>query len=67
MLKYHFHYCNIGPTDYREASASLMYVLDFLYNYLLHGQCVEEAHRIASYHPDDRKQFHLYKAQAHSA
>ncbi len=53
----------IGPTDYPEGSASLMYVLDFLYNYLLHGQHVEEAHRKAANHSDDRKQFKLYPAK----
>ena len=53
----------IGPTEYPEGSASLMYVLDFLYTYLLHGQRVEEAHGKASNHSDDRKQFKLYQAK----
>ncbi len=51
----------IGPKGYPEGAASLMYVLDFLYNYLQNGQDVEEAHQIASNHLDDRKQFQLYQ------
>ena len=43
-----------------------MYVLDFLYNYLLKGQYVEEAHEKASNYSDDRKQFKLYPAKSYS-
>jgi hypothetical protein len=53
----------IGPTAYPEGSASLMYVLDFLYTYPLNGQHVEEAHGKASNYSDDRKQFKLYPAK----
>ena len=52
----------IGPTDYPNGSASLMYILDFLYNRVHHHRDVEEAHRIASNHDDDRQQFKLYTA-----
>lgn len=51
----------IGPTGYPEGSASLMYSLDFLYNYLLDSQHVEVAHLKASSHADDRNQFKLYR------
>jgi hypothetical protein len=51
----------IGPTAYPEGSASLMYSLDFLYNYILDGQHVEAAHLKASNYADDRNQFHLYR------
>ena len=50
----------IGPIDYPDSSASLMYVLDFLYNYIQNGQNVEEAHQVASRYPDDRRLFRLY-------
>lgn len=52
------HY--IGPVDYPNGSAALMYILDFLYNHVHHSRDVEEAHRIASNHDDDRQQFKLY-------
>jgi hypothetical protein len=52
----------IGPTDYPNGSASLMYILDFLYNHVHHNRDVEEVHRIASNHDDDRRQFKLYTA-----
>jgi hypothetical protein len=50
----------IGPVDYPNGSAALMYVLDFLYNYIHKGQNVKESHCIASNHSDDRQQFSLY-------
>ncbi len=52
----------IGPTAYPEGSASLMYSLDFLYNYLLDSRHVEAAHLKASNYADDRNQFKLYLA-----
>lgn len=52
----------IGPTAYPEGSASLMYCLDFLYNYLLDSRHVEAAHLKASNYADDRNQFKLYRA-----
>lgn len=42
--------CYIGPVDYPSGGAALMYVLDFLYNYIHNGQNVKESHRIASSH-----------------
>ena len=54
------HY--IGPTDAPHGSASLMYALDFLYNYIHVEQDVEKAHQAASGHGDDRGMFTLYKA-----
>lgn len=51
----------IGPTSYPEASASLMYSLEFLYNYIHYGQNVEAAHLKASNYPDVRDQFQLYR------
>ncbi|MCB0099611.1 MAG: hypothetical protein KDE46_27950, partial [Caldilineaceae bacterium] len=50
----------IGPIDYPDGSATLMYVLDFLYNHICHRRDVMAAHHIASGHEDDRQQFKLY-------
>ena len=50
----------IGPIDYPDGSATLMYVLDFLYNHICHSHDVMAAHHIASRHEDDRQQFKLY-------
>jgi hypothetical protein len=52
------HY--IGPVVYPSGAAALMYGLQFLYNYVQHDGDVAEAHRLASNHPDDRRQFKLY-------
>jgi hypothetical protein len=52
----------IGPIDYPEGNATLMYILEFLYSYLRNNQCVEDAHLKASSHDDDRKQFALYQS-----
>ena len=52
------HY--IGPVDYPDGASALMYILEFLYNHVYHGRSVEEAHRFASNHNDDRQQFKLY-------
>ena len=52
------HY--IGPVDYPDGASALMYILEFLYNHVHHGRNVEEAHRFASNHNDDRQQFKLY-------
>jgi hypothetical protein len=51
----------IGPLDFPEGDAALMYALEFFYHYLRNNQCVEEAHRNASNHDDNRKQFELYR------
>ena len=50
----------IGPVGYPDGSSALMYSLEFLYNHVHHGRDVEEAHRLASSHNDDRQQFKLY-------
>lgn len=52
------HY--IGPVDYPQGDAALMYVLEFLYNHLCLGRSVGEAHQEASAHDDDRRMFVLY-------
>ncbi len=52
----------IGSTGDPAGSASLMYSLAFLYNYIQTSGQVEEAHQQAASYPDDRKQFTLYQA-----
>lgn len=52
------HY--IGAVDYAEGDATLMYALEFLYNYVQQDGNVGEAHRLASTHDDDRRHFKLY-------
>ncbi len=50
----------IGASEYPDAAASTMYAVDFLYAYLLqHTGDVDSAHRSASGHDDDRRQFRL--------
>ncbi|MEZ4865668.1 MAG: hypothetical protein R3C14_30430 [Caldilineaceae bacterium] len=51
----------IGPNGYPNGDASLMYALEFMYNYLCLCWSVADAHHAAADHPDDRKQFILYK------
>jgi hypothetical protein len=52
----------IGPIDYPEGAAVLMYLFEFFYSYLCNGQGVETAHLKACTHDDDRKLFKLYQA-----
>ena len=50
-----------GPAGYPEASAALMYALEFIYAYLHNGGYAAAAHRRAASGDDDRRQFRLYQ------
>jgi hypothetical protein len=53
----------IGPIDYPDANAALMYILTFLYHHGVHQGDVVEAHHLAANHEDDRQQFKLYSSE----
>ncbi|MEH2180232.1 hypothetical protein [Nostoc sp.] len=52
----------IAPNNYLEGNASLMYLLNFLYEYMQNEQNVDSAHSASSAHSDDRRQFTLFKS-----
>ena len=52
----------IAPNDYPQGDASLMYLLNFMYEYMQNEHDVEVAHQISSEHSDDRRQFTLFKS-----
>jgi hypothetical protein len=56
----------IGPIDYPEGRATLMYVLAFIYTYLHNGGDIAAAHQHASRADDDRQQFRLYQRAVES-
>lgn len=52
----------IAPNNYPQGNASLMYLLNFIYEYMQNEHSVEIAHQISSEHADDRRQFTLFKS-----
>jgi len=50
----------IGPLDYPDGSASLMYALEILYCCIVKQLSMSDAHEMAINHTDDRSMFRIY-------
>lgn len=53
----------IGPLDYPEGSASLIYVTHFFYEWHIKQSSVEGAHRKAAAHDEETGMHQLYRSK----